>query len=98
MISYQKIISKMAVEIEQAKKTSDAHRIKEHARAIRLLSDLILDEEQIQSTEPTEKTGQVGQTVTDEMELRKMIGDHYQTGSKNQFTEDDEKPGSLLDF
>lgn len=98
MISYQKIILKMAAEIDQAKKTNDAQHIKEHARAIRLLTDLILDDEQTQQTEQVKKVEQVGASVADQLELRKMLGDNYQDKPKNQSTEDDGNSDSLLDF
>ena|SRR5699024_7372851 len=98
MISYQKVILKMAAEIDQAKKTADHNRIKEHARAIRLLTDLILDDEQSQETDQVEKADPVGKSLADELELRQMLGANYQGKPKDQSTEDDGQSDSLLDF
>ncbi|GAA4078433.1 YwdI family protein [Amphibacillus indicireducens] len=94
MISLEQVVSKMAAEIDQAKHTTDQDKIKQHARAIKLLADLILDEEM-----PKQTVTPSSQTSISEQEMLKMIGSNYQTPNQNtanKYGQSDSK--SLLDF
>lgn len=94
MISLEQVVLKMATEIDQAKHTTDQDKIKQHARAIKLLADLILDDETTKQSEIPSH-----QSSTSEQEMLKMIGSNYQAPSQNtanKYGQSDSK--SLLDF
>ncbi|MBU5594827.1 YwdI family protein [Amphibacillus sp. MSJ-3] len=94
MISYQKVILKMAEEIKQANETTDQAKIIAHTRAIKLLAELILDDHQLD-----DEAAKLDKTVADELELRKMLGENYQPKQKLQQTiHHYDQPDSLLDF
>ncbi|WP_440897885.1 DUF5327 family protein [Amphibacillus sp. Q70] len=92
MINYEKIVMKMAEEIERAKESNDYEKIKEHVRVVNLLADLILDDEQVEKSTKNDKT------ISDELELRKMLGESYQPQQKVKSIDNYEQPDSLLDF
>lgn len=92
MINFEKIVMKMAEEIERAKKSNDHEAIKEHVRVVNLLADLILDDEQVEKSTKNDKT------ISDELELRKMLGESYQPQQKVKSIDNYEQPDSLLDF
>lgn len=97
MISYQKVISKIKEEVEKAEQTPDPQRISEHARAIRLLCDLILDDG---DNVPAQIVSQpkTAQPTIDQLELQQMMGTTYQSPPTNHPSVNPEKMGSLLDF
>ena len=106
MITNEKVLQKMQQEIQTALSKKDQHaEVKEHARAIRLLCDLILDQEEAQAPIDTSKAAGT-HNAQDELELRKMMGDisaskpntgNVSTDSK-KMQEDDANGDSLLDF
>ncbi|WP_017471081.1 YwdI family protein [Amphibacillus jilinensis] len=91
MISHDKILLKIEQELALAKQSPDQAKLKEHIRAISLLTDLILDTEE--EHKPTIK-----KTVSEELELRTMMGDRYQSQNTEQPSETYDNPNSLLDF
>jgi len=95
MISLEQVVLKMATEIDQAKQTTDQAKIKQHARAIKLLADLILDNETT-----TQQATTLNQPTISEQEMLKMIGSNVQKQTKpsttNNYGQSESK--SLLDF
>ncbi len=94
MISLEQVVLKMAAEIDQAKQTKDPNKIKQHARAIRLLADLILDGEGMSPS----TTEQPSQSAFNEHELRQMMGMTSTSPQtpKNDYGQSDSK--SIFDF
>ena len=95
MISLEQVVLKMAAEIDQAKQTTDQDKIKQHARAIKLLADLILDEET-----PIQQATPPAQPTISEQEMLQMMGSNYQASPSpstiKKYGQSDSK--SLLDF
>lgn len=91
-ISNQTAIRKMIEELQQALNgTKSEERTREHIRAVRLLCDLILEEE----------TG--SSQAGSEQELQKMIGSLNaslpgETASTNSSADKEEKEDSIFDF
>ena len=106
MITNEKVLQKMQQEIQSALSKQNQHaEVKEHARAIRLLCDLILDTEEAPAPIDTAKPAGT-HNAEDELELRKMMGDipaskstagNVSTESK-KLVEDGANGDSLLDF
>lgn len=104
MITNKKVLQKMQQEIQLAlTKHDQVAEVKEHARAIRLLCDLVLDTE-----ESVDKPTQT-QThdVQEELELRKMMGKPAKSSTSNLanvspqsklLVEEDANGDSLFDF
>lgn len=103
MITNKRVLQKMQQEIQLAlTKHDQVAEVKEHARAIRLLCDLVLDTEEIVD-KPAQK-----HDAQEELELRKMIGESPPTASKSNVTnispqskllvEEDANGDSLFDF
>ncbi|WP_117168377.1 YwdI family protein [Paraliobacillus sediminis] len=102
MITNKKVLQKMQQEIQLAlTKHDQVAEVKEHARAIRLLSDLVLDTEEI-----VDKPAQT-HDAQEELELRKMIGEQPVQPKPNSgsvstqskpLVEEDANGDSLFDF
>lgn len=94
MITNQSVLKKMAEELQSAQQNSSDHgKVKQHARAIRLLADLLLDDKE----EKVDQKPTVHKSVPEELELRKMMGTEQATQSKEN-VEGYDNQGSLLDF
>ncbi|SDB81696.1 hypothetical protein SAMN05421734_101125 [Pelagirhabdus alkalitolerans] len=96
MINQDRIIQKMEEALSQAKSAKDTQATKEHIRALSALCDLVLEE----STTKPQESPSVNTSTIDELELRKMIGDHDPKSSADQEKAEHtyEQPNSLLDF
>lgn len=96
MISLEQVVLKMATEIDQAKQTTDQDKIKQHARAIKLLADLILDLDNQITNQPATPA----QPTISEQEMLQMMGSNYQASpnpsTTKKYGQSDSK--SLLDF
>ncbi|SEO22348.1 hypothetical protein SAMN04488134_10550 [Amphibacillus marinus] len=95
-ISQDKILKKIANELALAQQTRDEQRMKEHVRAIKLLTDLILDEE-VHRIDPQPKTAPQ-LTTAEQLELQKMMGSYEQSNKPKDIQKEYRNNGSLLDF
>ena len=93
MISLEQVVLKMAEEIEKAKQTGDEGQVREHVRAIRLLADLVLDQE-------SKVEAQQSEPAISDQELRKMMGSKVEPKSKPKSSDNygQSDSDSLLDF
>lgn len=94
-ITNQTVLKKMASEIQEAMlQHSDEHKVREHVRSVKLLADLLLEEE---NTAP-EPTRSVEEPTVEE--VRKMMGadkPSKRTESK-PIDHDDANGSSIFDF
>lgn len=88
MISLERVVLKMADEIGQAREADDPKRVREHVRAIRLLADLVLDEE------PKKR---IAEPEVSDLELRQMMGSRVEK-RKEEPDYGQSDSDSLLDF
>lgn len=104
MITNKKVLQKMQQELEQAiSKQDQTAEVREHARAIRLLCDLVLESDAGETMSVQQR-----QTIThdahEELELRKMMGETLDSKPKSVTTEskplieEDANGDSLFDF
>lgn len=78
----------MADEIGQAREAVDTAKVREHVRAIRLLADLVLDEE------PKKR---IAEPEVSDLELRQMMGSRVEK-RKEEPDYGQSDSDSLLDF
>lgn len=99
-VSNQQLLQRMNKEIEEAQMNhGDAGRVREHVRAVKLLCDLILEEEgtsaRADSPQVTEKSSEPTAA-----EIRKMMGEEpSKSKNKKEDSSDEEANGSsIFDF
>ncbi|PBB06374.1 YwdI family protein [Salimicrobium humidisoli] len=99
-ISMQQLLQRMNKEIEEAMlRHEDPVRVREHARAVRLLCDLVLEEER-QESAGAPATGEKNDMQPTAEEMRKMMGqDPPERKSTNDKLDHDGANGSsIFDF
>ncbi|WP_117161559.1 YwdI family protein [Paraliobacillus sp. X-1268] len=106
MITNKKVLQKMQQEVQTAlTKHDQLSEVKEHARAIRLLCDLVLDTEETETV--ANSTHVQTHDAQEELELRKMMGESpasskptVTNGSPQSkpLVEEDANGDSLFDF
>ncbi|WP_082232606.1 YwdI family protein [Halobacillus massiliensis] len=101
-ISNQSILKKMSSEIQEAMLNhEDDHKLREHVRAVRLLADLVLDQETSSSLSGrSQQQGSVQEPTAEE--IRRMMGSDApvrKASEDNKEAGHDEANGSsIFDF
>lgn len=99
-VSNQQLLQRMNKEIEEAQMNhGDAARVREHVRAVKLLCDLILEEEETPARADSPQVTEDSSEPT-AAEIRKMMGEEpSKSKNKKEDRSDDEANGSsILDF
>ncbi|MFC7319417.1 YwdI family protein [Halobacillus campisalis] len=99
-ISNQTILKKMSSEIQEAMLNhGDDHRVREHVRAVKLLADLVLDQDSASQAVPKQKSSVQEPTVE---EIRQMMGNDQpvqkQTSAPQSDGHDEANGKSIFDF
>lgn len=96
-ITNQTVLKKMSSEIQEAMlKHGDEQKVREHVRSVRLLADLLLDQE----TNGEESRSSVQEPTVEE--IRKMMGTDAslspKTNAQPETDHDDANGSSIFDF